>query len=39
MIVLGTNSEVAQAFVEKVLMEGNRYSSLFLLSSNRETTE
>ncbi len=39
MIVLGTNSEVAQAFVEKVLMEGKRYSTLFLLTSNRETTE
>ena len=39
MIVLGTNSEVAQAFVEKVLVEGKRYSTLFLLTSNRETTE
>ena len=39
MIVLGTNSEVAQAFVDKVLMEGKRYSTLFLLTSNRETTE
>lgn len=39
MIVLGTNSEVTQAFVEKVLMEGKRYSTLFLLTSNRETTE
>ena len=38
MIVLGTNSEVAQAFVEKVLMEGKRYPTLFLLTSNRETT-
>lgn len=39
MIVLGTNSEVAQAFVEKVLMEGKRYEKLFLLTSNRETTD
>lgn len=39
MIVLGTNSEVTQAFVEKVLVEGKRYSTLFLLTSNRETTE
>lgn len=34
MIVLGSNSEVAQAFVEKVLSEGERFPHLYLLSSN-----
>ncbi|WKS96046.1 SDR family NAD(P)-dependent oxidoreductase [Riemerella columbina] len=39
MIVLGSNSEVAQAFVEKVLSEGQRFENLYLLTSNVETTE
>ncbi|WP_018674595.1 SDR family NAD(P)-dependent oxidoreductase [Riemerella columbina] len=39
MIVLGSNSEVAQAFVEKVLSEGKRFKNLYLLTSNVETTE
>ncbi|CAA7389367.1 SDR family NAD(P)-dependent oxidoreductase [Chryseobacterium fistulae] len=39
MIVLGSTSEVAQAFVEKVLQEGERFEKIYLLSSNKETTE
>ena len=39
MIVLGSNSEVAQAFVEKTLNEGEKFSKIFLLTSNKETTE
>ncbi|QDP86339.1 SDR family NAD(P)-dependent oxidoreductase [Chryseobacterium sp. SNU WT5] len=39
MIVLGSNSEIAQAFVEKALSAGERFSQIYLLTSNRETTE
>lgn len=39
MIVLGSNSEVAQAFVEKVLSEGKRYPLIYLLTSNKESAE
>lgn len=39
MIVLGSNSEVAQAFIEKVLSEGKRYEKIWLFTSNKETTE
>lgn len=39
MIVLGSNSEVAQAFVEKVLSEGQRFEKIYLLTSNKENTE
>lgn len=39
MIVLGSNSEVAQAFVEKVLSEGEKFSKIYLFTSNVETTE
>ncbi|PIE50916.1 MAG: 3-oxoacyl-ACP reductase [Flavobacteriales bacterium] len=39
MIVLGSNSEVAQAFVEKVLKEGKRYEKIYLFTSNRATTQ
>ena len=39
MIVLGSNSEVAQAFVEKVLNSGEKHSKIFLFTSNRETAE
>lgn len=39
MIVLGSNSEVAQAFVEKVLEEGGKFPYIYLLSSNPETAE
>ena len=39
MIVLGSNSEVAQAFVEKALNSGEKHSKIFLFTSNRETAE
>ncbi|WP_294243626.1 SDR family NAD(P)-dependent oxidoreductase [uncultured Chryseobacterium sp.] len=39
MIVLGSTSEVAQAFVEKALKEGEKFEKIYLLTSNRETTE
>ncbi len=31
MIVLGSTSEVAQAFVEKALQEGEKYEKIYLL--------
>ncbi len=39
MIVLGSNSEVAQAFVEKVLQENQKFETIYLFTSNPETTE
>ncbi|WP_294283630.1 SDR family NAD(P)-dependent oxidoreductase [uncultured Chryseobacterium sp.] len=39
MIVLGSTSEVAQAFVEKALQEGEKFERVYLFTSNRETTE
>ena len=39
MIVLGSNSEVAQAFVEKALRSNEKFETIYLLSSNPETTE
>lgn len=39
MIVLGSNSEVAQAFVEKTLNVGEKFSKIYLFTSNKETTE
>ena len=39
MIVLGSNSEVAQAFVEECLAKGEKFPVVYLLSSNPETTE
>ncbi|MFY1047573.1 SDR family NAD(P)-dependent oxidoreductase [Chryseobacterium sp. GP-SGM7] len=39
MIVLGSTSEVAQAFVEKALQEGEKYERIYLFTSNREATE
>ena len=38
MIVLGSNSEVAQAFVEKVLEAGEKFSTVYLFTSERQTT-
>lgn len=38
MIVLGSNSEVAQAFVEKSLSSGEKFETLYLFSSQPETT-
>lgn len=39
MIILGANSEVAQAFVEQALTSKEKYKTLYLLSSNPETTQ
>lgn len=39
MIVLGSTSEVAQAFVEKTLQEGEKFEKIYLFTSNKETTE
>ncbi len=39
MIVLGSNSEVAQAFVEKALVSKEKFEKIYLFSSNPETTE
>ncbi len=39
MIVLGSNSDIAQAFVEKMLKEGERFEKIFFLTSHPETTE
>ncbi|MDQ1097129.1 MULTISPECIES: SDR family NAD(P)-dependent oxidoreductase [Chryseobacterium] len=39
MIVLGSTSEVAQAFVEKALQEGEKFEKIYLLTSSRETTQ
>ena len=39
MIVLGSTSEVAQAFVEKALVSGDKFSKLYLLTSNKESAE
>ena len=39
MIVLGSTSEVAQAFVEKALQEGEKFEKIYLFTSHKETTE
>ena len=39
MIILGSNSEVAQAFVQECLAKGEKFPTIYLLSSNPETTE
>ena len=39
MIILGSNSEVAQAFVEKILQEGEKFETLYLFTSTPEATE
>lgn len=39
MIVLGSTSEVAQAFVEKALQEGQKFERIYLFTSNKETAE
>ncbi|MCU7613138.1 SDR family NAD(P)-dependent oxidoreductase [Chryseobacterium sp. GMJ5] len=39
MIILGSTSEVAQAFVEKMLQEGEKFERIYLFTSNKETTE
>ncbi len=39
MVVLGSNSDVAKAFVEKMLKEGEKFEVVHLCSSNPEQTE
>jgi len=39
MIVLGSTSEVAQAFVEKALQEGEKFEKIYLFTSNKETAD
>lgn len=39
MIVLGSTSEVAQAFVEKALAAGEKFPVIYLLTSHKETAE
>ena len=39
MIILGSNSDVAIAFVEKVLREGKRFPVVYLFTSNIEKTK
>jgi NADP-dependent 3-hydroxy acid dehydrogenase YdfG len=39
MIILGSTSEVAQAFVEKALTAGEKFPKIYLVTSSRETTE
>lgn len=39
MIVLGSTSEVAQAFVEKALQEGEKFERIYLFTSDREAAE
>lgn len=38
MIVLGSNSDISLAFIEKVLKEGNRFPTVYLFTSNVEKT-
>jgi short-subunit dehydrogenase len=37
MIVLGSNSDISQAFIEKVLTEGQKFETIYLLSSNEDS--
>ena len=39
MIVLGSSSEIAQAFVEKALESGEKFQTLYLVSSHKESAE
>ncbi|MFL9834281.1 SDR family NAD(P)-dependent oxidoreductase [Chryseobacterium terrae] len=39
MIVLGSTSEVAQAFIEKALQEGEKFERIYLFTSNKEATQ
>ncbi len=39
MIIIGSNSDVAIAFVEKVLSEGKRFPSIYLFTSSVEKTK
>lgn len=39
MIVFGSNSEVAQSFVEKILTEGEKFETIYLFTSSVEAIE
>lgn len=39
MVILGSNSDVAQAFVEKCLSSGEKFKNLYLFTSNPKTTQ
>ena len=39
MVILGSNSEVAQAFVEKYLSSGEKIKNLYLFTSNEQNTK
>ncbi|MDL1912925.1 MAG: SDR family NAD(P)-dependent oxidoreductase [Bergeyella sp.] len=39
MIILGSNSEVAQAFLERLLLNGEKFDNVYLFTSNRLSTE
>lgn len=39
MIVLGSNSEVAQAFVEKCLSNGQKFKNIYLLTSHQHSAQ
>lgn len=39
MIVLGSTSDISQAFIEKVLKEGEKFPLFYLVTSNLESTE
>ena len=38
MIVLGSNSDISLAFIEKVLKEGQKFPLVYLFTSNVEKT-
>ncbi len=38
MVVLGSNSDISKAFVEKILQEGERFPIVYLFTSNIENT-
>ena len=39
MVILGSNSEVAQAFVEKYLSSEKKIKNLYLFTSNEQNTK
>ena len=39
MIILGSTSEVAQAFVEKALVSGEKFAKIYFITSNKQNTE
>lgn len=39
MVILGANSDISQAFIEKVLSKNERYPVIYLLSSHAENAK